>query len=62
MAQDQANACVFTHNKDRHADYEALGGAGFVGENIAAGHVTVEVLASLWAEEKKAFMARRATS
>lgn len=56
VAQDHANACVFTHNPRRRADFAGLGGTGLVGENIALGHVSVEVLVSLWTGEKRDFV------
>lgn len=34
VAQNHANKCVFAHNGDRSSQYAALGGKGYVGENI----------------------------
>lgn len=34
VAQNYANKCVFEHNPNRVAEYAALGGQGYVGENI----------------------------
>ncbi len=36
VAQNHANKCVFAHNANRSSDYAALGGQGYVGENIFA--------------------------
>jgi hypothetical protein len=55
VAQTYANGCVFAHNADRTTQYAALGGAGYVGENIAMGTTsfyTLVDLAQLWADEK----------
>ena len=34
VAQNYANKCVFAHNANRTTEYAALGGKGYVGENI----------------------------
>ena len=55
VAQTYANNCVFAHNADRTAQYAAIGGSGYVGENIAmgtTGFYTLVDLAQLWADEK----------
>ena len=62
VAQDHANACVVTHNRDRHIDYAAQGGTGLVGENIAVGHVSLHGLVSLWADEKRSYVFARVTA
>jgi hypothetical protein len=55
VAQSYANGCSFAHNPDRSAQYAALGGSGYVGENLAWGTAwaySAEDLAQLWADEK----------
>jgi hypothetical protein len=55
VAQSYAQNCVFAHNASRTTQYAALGGSGYVGENIAmgtAGFYSVVDLAQLWADEK----------
>lgn len=37
VAYDYASMCTWGHNDARSADYAALGGSGYIGENIAAG-------------------------
>ena len=36
VAQNYANKCVWEHNAERSSDYQAAGGTGYVGENLAA--------------------------
>jgi hypothetical protein len=43
VAQAYASQCNFQHNPDRNGQYDALGGTGGVGENIAAGAPTQSV-------------------
>lgn len=53
VAQSYADACdVGVHNGSRKAQYEALGGSGEVGENIAWGGAGLLDLAQLWVDEK----------
>jgi len=55
VAQAYAESCVWAHNASRTTQYEALGGSGYVGENIAMGTIgfySVADLAQLWADEK----------
>jgi len=56
VAQNYANGCaVGMHNANRSTQYQALGGTGYVGENIAwgtAGAFTLVDLAQGWANEK----------
>jgi pathogenesis-related protein 1 len=56
VAQGYASACnLGVHNGGRHTQYAALGGSGYVGENIAWGTAwafSVVDLAQLWADEK----------
>ena len=55
VAQSYANDCVYAHNANRTADYAAVGGSGYVGENIAegtTGFYSLLDLAQLWADEK----------
>ena len=55
VAQSYAQNCVFAHNSSRTTQYAALGGSGYVGENIAmgtAGFFSLVDLAQLWADEK----------
>jgi len=56
VAQTYADGCVYAHNPNRSAQYEALGGSGYVGENIAegtSGFYSLTDLAQLWANEKQ---------
>jgi len=58
VAQTYANGCVLAHNANRTAQYAALGGSGYVGENIAwgtTGGFTLVDLALLWADEKSSW-------
>jgi hypothetical protein len=58
VAQSYADGCVLMHNPDRSTQYQALGGAGYVGENIAwgtTGFYTLVDLAQLWADEKSSW-------
>src|SRR5688572_20507952 len=48
VAQNYANQGVFEHNGNRTSEYAALGGSGYVGENIAAGNTGLEQLIALW--------------
>jgi len=54
VAQSYANGCVLMHNGDRSTQYQALGGMGYVGENIAwgSGSPSLAFLAQLWANEE----------
>jgi uncharacterized protein YkwD len=54
VAQSYASGCVTQHNASRSAQYQALGGSGYVGENIAwgTGGFSLEFLAQLWANEQ----------
>jgi len=58
VAQTYAQNCVFAHNANRTTDYAALGGSGYVGENIAmgtTGFFSLVDLAQLWADEKSSW-------
>jgi pathogenesis-related protein 1 len=53
VAQNWADQETFGHNANRTSDYAALGGSGYVGENIALGmgSATLAGLVNLWIEE-----------
>jgi hypothetical protein len=56
VAQAYAEGCVIEHNTNRSQDYAAVGGSGYVGENIAWGMgYSLIALAQLWATEKAAW-------
>jgi pathogenesis-related protein 1 len=51
VAQSYADLGVFAFNGARTAQYAAAGGAGYVGENIAAGNTGLAQLIGLWTAE-----------
>jgi hypothetical protein len=55
VAQAYAMQCNFQHNPDRGSQYDALGGMGGVGENIAAGAPTQSVSGAVgsWTGEQQ---------
>jgi hypothetical protein len=58
VAQTYAEGCALQHNANRTTQYAALGGSGYVGENIAWGTIGFFSLADLaqgWADEKVAW-------
>jgi len=59
VAQDHANLCVFEHNANRLAQYQALGGLETsVGENMALSMVAFDEqqFFDLWASEESVFV------
>jgi hypothetical protein len=55
VAQTYADGCVYAHNANRTQQYQAVGGSGYVGENIAEGtegFFSLLDLAQFWADEK----------
>jgi pathogenesis-related protein 1 len=54
VAQAWANKCTWMHNPDASAEYDALGGSGGLGENIAAGapSETVAGAVASWVNEE----------
>lgn len=59
VATNYANECKWAHNDDRTPDYSAVGGSGYVGENLAFGAATPNLdpptasgLVAGWIEEE----------
>lgn len=55
VAQGYASTCTFAHNANRSSQYDALGGMGGLGENIAAGAPTQSVSGAVgsWVGEEQ---------
>ena len=56
VAQNYANKCVWEHNAERSSDYQAAGGTGYVGENLAAGtYMSATLSVDMWDKEKEGY-------
>jgi pathogenesis-related protein 1 len=55
VAQGWANECNFSHNPNASAQYDALGGTGGLGENLAAGAPTESIAGAVasWVNEEQ---------
>lgn len=52
VAKNYAQTCPTNHNANRSTAYQALGGSGYVGENLAWGYLTISAAVTAWADEE----------